>query len=122
MSVLLARYGPQMSDEPEEVSPYAAVRLPHEPPSEVLSVRIHPSDLRVLEWRARLTDYPFRAWLRDVLEAEADAVREQYRLVGGEPPTTESVLGLFQPAPDVDPRNTHQHKKKSTQPRESPET
>lgn len=61
-----------------------------------ITVRIDPQALAVLEWDARLSGVKLRARLRDMLEAEAEAISVERNLPDVEPPTAPAI-GLFVP-------------------------
>jgi len=56
------------------------VKFTDEPASVVLATRCHPGALQVLEWHARFTGIPLRTWIREMLEARAEEITDEYGL------------------------------------------
>jgi hypothetical protein len=79
--------------------------------SKTMSTRIDPAALDVLEWHARLTGVPLRRWLRQLLEARAEELTEEFNLdLSALPPTPPKVVAATLDAEDelakvdLDPR------------------
>ena len=61
------------------------------PPSVVITVRVDPRALNVLEWHAAFTSSPLRTWMRDMLEARAEQITHEFGLDIDNPPPADRV-------------------------------
>lgn len=75
--------------------------MPNKTSSVVVTFRLDPRALEVLEYHARLTGVPLRSWIRDGVEEVAAQISEQFDMPDEIPPPPEP--GWLVPTTPISP-------------------